>query len=178
MSLHVLHVIICLCWYILSNCGPYMHHICSAKSCSCRQMANEASLILTSPATAHLVPSPPTATDNCEIHTCPPCPSATVSYVQKALRAMQVRHARVHPAQHLCAGSSLRYTGDTRMCPPCVPAAPHLCADSTSRYAGETRTLARVRPASHRLCGLWAGSALHNAGRTRTCPTCLTPMRQ
>ena len=125
--------------------------------------------------------------------------------VREALCAMRARHARVHPAPHILAGSAshhagkhtrpctdvqgcaVRFAGKTRKCQPC-PA--H--AGRAPRYAGETRT---CTPCPAHTCGqrfaiCWRDThssallrtvvrqalrATSYAGETRTCLPCPAP---
>ena len=77
------------------------------------------------------------------------------TYVLDALNAVQARHARVSPAQHICSGSASRYEAKhTRVHPDMLicavqarharvspaRAAPSRCVGSTLHYARETHT--------------------------------------
>ena len=133
-----------------------------------------------------------------ETRTCTPCPAHTCgqrfaicwrdthssallrTVVRQALRAMQARHARVCPAQHLGAACTPRYAGESHTCPP-GPAQmcwkrSALCWRDThvsvrpSTYVWEALRAMRARharfcPARH----IGSDSASRCAGETRTC---------
>ena len=85
------------------------------------------------------------------------------AYVRGALRAMQVRHARVCPDSqipHRCAGSASRYAGKTRTCPPC-PA--HRCIKRFALCRRDSHVSARPRTVVRE------AAASRNSGETLTC---------